>query len=792
MKGFGINQVTGSDSAGHAYAHLLRAAGVTSISELGMRKAKTLTATLESVNEHAGLTKKNPSLKKVKKWIAQARELDPLAIAHAKLQERLGKSGKIMRLDEWNKFLQGFPPPDADEMRFIVDQTLMVIQDLYVHLAMKKIRRAVNPVQSLRLLRQRIEDDTDHLAFHSEMLKILKSLGDIHTAYRLPEPYRYSVAFLPLLIQKCYRREREGDKEVLQREYIVTNTLWEASPDLPLKKGDEIIRWNGMPMHEAVISQANIVEGSNHSAMEAFALQSMTMRWLGATFPPRSPWVILTYRDSEGREQEVRLAWRFLTLNTDPKFITSDQYLWYLFNPPQNDAGVPRDGAVNPSSQIAHIASKELFVPEKRKSAETVETCRHQREQFKKLVQKGGRKQQFKDLHRSLNQPASGDAWLRVVESWMPSFLQAWIINIDGYEFGHIRIRGFPFSSGPPRETSFVTAFRSLLAHMPHNGLILDVRGNPGGSTKNAEMLLQLICPKDIQPLPFQFLSSALTKKITSDPNNEKFFGKWASSVDISQRTASMFSKGFPITNPDDANYWGQEYFGPVVLLTSATTYSAADFISASFDDHEIGPIIGVNKTTGGGGANVWFYREHLTNFLPENTKPIDADEKWPTNINLQFAARRSLRIGKSTGIPIEELGVETQPHLRYRLTRRDLLEDDYDLRHFAAGLLAEQHHHDLHIDIEIEDKDVKLTTTSINIDWLEIYIDGRIMESHDVVRKKGTALEDQCKIRLQDMAGVAFLLELRGYEKTDKGDLKVARYKHLFKRPDEAGTTTS
>ena len=42
------------------------------------------------------------------------------------------------------------------------------------------------------------------------------------------------------------------------------------------------------------------------------------------------------------------------------------------------------------------------------------------------------------------------------------------------------------------------------------------------------------------------------------------------------------------------------------MLITDALSYSATDMFAAGFQDHGIGPVIGVGGATGAGGANVW------------------------------------------------------------------------------------------------------------------------------------------------------------------------------------------
>ena len=69
--------------------------------------------------------------------------------------------------------------------------------------------------------------------------------------------------------------------------------------------------------------------------------------------------------------------------------------------------------------------------------------------------------------------------------------------------------------------------------------------------------------------------------------------------------TGAAYSTALPLYPADLVNDVGQVYQGPVVLVTDAQCYSACDIFAAGFQDHEIGPVLGVDANTGAGGANV-------------------------------------------------------------------------------------------------------------------------------------------------------------------------------------------
>src|SRR5829696_3704340 len=70
----------------------------------------------------------------------------------------------------------------------IIDQALFLLEDFYVHLPLKRAMHAIEPVQRLKLLKQR-QSKLSERAFHDEMISIYTHLRDLHTNYILPEPF---------------------------------------------------------------------------------------------------------------------------------------------------------------------------------------------------------------------------------------------------------------------------------------------------------------------------------------------------------------------------------------------------------------------------------------------------------------------------------------------------------------------------------------------------------------------------------------------------------------------------
>jgi hypothetical protein len=105
-----------------------------------------------------------------------------------------------------------------------------------------------------------------------------------------------------------------------------------------------------------------------------------------------------------------------------------------------------------------------------------------------------------------------------------------------------------------------------------------------------------------------------------------------------------------------------------------------------------------------------------------------------PNKANMRVSIRRTLRVGKLAGTPVEDLGV--RPTHQHKVTRADLLQGNVDLLARAGSLLTALPVRRL--GVAVAGTTVSLDT--VNLDRVDIYVDGRPATSLDVTDGVHTA----------------------------------------------------
>lgn len=563
-----------------------------------------------------------------------------------------------------------------EQRRALVTTMLTLVEGLYTHLPLKQARYGADPVQRLRLLRDRCADLGDDVV-DAELIAVVASLHDAHTTYQGGR-HTGQVAVLPFLV--------EGYGPPEDRRFVVSKT---GPPELvgddQFQPGVQLLAWSGVPIDRAVQRWAENEAGGRPDAREARAVESLTMRSLEHVPMPDERWVLVGYQPDQGEPREVRIPWRVVTPGQARQAV--DRTV---------DGGGDRGGRVDaamaqdPAAEAVRRAKQLLFAP----TAWAAST------------------------RGAVPPPRSrtrGSTTGRTLETRLPDLLAARIRPTEVGDIGHVRIWSFSARD----DEAFLGELERLLEQLPDLGLVVDLRGNPGGLIWAAERALQLFTPRRIEPVRFSWRATDLTRALAASPGDPLGVAAWAPSLRDAVATGELYSQPLPMTDPEACNDRGQRYGGPVVCVVDPTTYSAGDLFAAGFADNGIGDLVCLGEATGAGGANAW--PDTLIRTALARTPHALAD--LPEGVHFTLSVRRATRTGAAAGTPIEDLGIAGVSHW---LTREDLVGDNADLIEWCAARLATQPHSSL----RAVRHGATLTVRTSGLDRLDLYHDSHPWKS--------------------------------------------------------------
>ena len=555
-----------------------------------------------------------------------------------------------------------FSPEDR---RKILTQSGLLFSNFYAHAPFKRDRGLPDPLLALDEVGRRVElqnDDFPDDEFHRLVRLVFVDQEDAHTFYGLPKPYADALAFLPFQVKRCF--DAKG------QHFIVSKLMPGFAPP-KFCLGVEITGWSGQTFVEALRCTGRSEVGGNADAFVANALTRMTLRPLRFAERPDCAEELIEFRAAPDEDvQSILIPWGVGT-GFDAAAIF-----------PSTSPGCAEERATFGYANLL------LMNPQK---------C----------------------LYEQSGQPDPADPAL---DSTLPQIFEFHFADSDvrdGFmpsghlahpgepdrRLGYLRIKSFqlPHASGPV-ESVIAGEFARILGLMAANapdGLILDLRGNMGGSVRAAETMLQMISPEPITPARFHWRSSPAVQRALAHLRSlrERFaelndedrdmltalsvdYGEWLNDA-APESAEDRLTAGKHVTNPADANEVGQVYQGAVVLLVDAFTYSAGDIFAGGFQDHAIGPVLGITRTTGGGGATKWNYPEFSAALIKASGVPL---ETLPPGVTMSMAVLRSSRVHAFEGQFIEDVGVhadEVHPP-----TRDDILFNNRDLMLRARTLL--------------------------------------------------------------------------------------------------------
>jgi hypothetical protein len=246
-----------------------------------------------------------------------------------------------------------------------------------------------------------------------------------------------------------------------------------------------------------------------------------------------------------------------------------------------------------------------------------------------------------------------------------------------------------------------------------------DIRGNGGGFVAASELSLQALPGRPVEPEPAQLAATALNLRIC---RMHEPFAAWLPSTQQAVESGASHSAGIPLTPPRMIERVPQSYFGPVVLLTDARCYSAADMFAAGFQDNGIGPVLGTDNNIGAGGGNVWQMSETVPPSLVDDAAfPFD---RLPGGADLTFVIRRLLRVGPNAGTPLEDYGVIPDEH--HSITRNDVRNGEADLMATAARMLGKGKPRRFDVELSPAGGELTVSFATLGVDRADVIVDGR------------------------------------------------------------------
>ena len=694
----------------------------------------------------------------------------------------------------------------------IVAQAIQMLDNFYVHRPLKEAIHAVRPIQRLRVLLRRLQQvanipasEQDELTFHNTLTQIFNSVRDLHTSYQLPRPYREYIAYLPFEVAPFYEQN--------QRRYLVTR----VAPGYKFAEpqfgpGAELLYWNGMTIERAIRANADQTAGSNDAARHARGVSALTIRPMNTALPPDADFVDLEFVPprTNAADPSARLLMRqqwfvryapstvggmATTAGATPSAAPGGAPSSPSGPPPsvppspisfaaQSSVDFGRESMARSSTLIfeeAAVPAPPPVVPAAPPNAAAESASRVRNLALAATLGLDIATDDVREARQLIFEPSArrevqkanvGDAVFASLGSASPPSVEDKVagtevsvkapwnaafrcrkVDINRVTYGHIQIRTFYVQDAD----GFVEEFVRIVEQMPESGLILDVRGNGGGSIWAAERLLQTLAPIEIEPERMQFIVTPGTLDLSrNNPANTQIpLDVWLPSLEEAVETGSVYSHAFPLTTKDSCNAIGQKYYGPVVLIVDGNCYSATDIFTAGFQDHHVGKILGVSANTGAGGANVW---EHwlLNETLPSGwgLKPL------PNQASMRVAIRQCLRVGPRAGALLEDFGVV--PDAIHYPTREDVMEGDRMLLARAAEFLAAKPARSIKVTMGAANPATpgqrRINITTLGLTRLDFYVDDRPQGSLDLtVNAAGEAT-------LTPSAPAGTMLRLTGY----------------------------
>ena len=500
----------------------------------------------------------------------------------------------------------------AAERELIAKQALFMVENLYVHreIKIKDFGAQVDPVPRLKDMLRRAASMSD-ADFHVAMQKIFLDLHDHHTNYSAPMPLLCSYVLAPLYFTDVYDG---GSLKVIVKGQ--TTPLKDVAQEAATAKpGDELIAVNDKPIAGVLEDLKKLSGGANADAMVMGAIMNLTVLPLSEVPLPDQDTIKYTLKNSSG------------TYTIKTKYFAAVNIQSCVDEVQGGNGRRGRPGRGVTTSDFTNGENPRV-------------------RDYKDLV-----------LPKKIAPFADEEGKLPVGTFYTIDTPAGKIAKFDLETFM------------PEKQESADDVIHQVKTLLEQNqattdALIIDMRGNGGGSIVLAEGLTQLFTPNTIAAMPVRFLPNDLNLQMFLNSNQGNENG-WSQDTREAISSQAKYTKPRTITSNDAANRYGQVWFKPVVVLTDATCYSACDLFAAAMQDHAAATIIGTHANTGAGGANVMEYDifRQIFEAADAGNNPFTV---LPGHQGMRVSWRQTIRVGKNAGKLIEDTGVKSDIVVRY------------------------------------------------------------------------------------------------------------------------------
>lgn len=516
------------------------------------------------------------------------------------------------------------------------------LADLSPHIFVQQNIHNFNVLAEFTKFANNLSPSQSPFDFHLQLVRLFMSLNDLHTVYQPPPQIAFTVAALGVTIKRFY------PKQGSQPRFLITDVLpGSAAENLGLSRDTTVISIDGIPVFKLAMSLGEASYAANDAARLRVGTIALTTRSLATDVVPTSPFATLRLYKKRKRFS-VRLPWRYVTL-TDPVLISS----------------MTRQLSTHPVLENIGKPTNDKMLS-----------------------------QEFA-LARNKMDPMITDI---PVPKPFDALFSAYVRKTTAGLVAVLRFTSFNTELTPTLESLIQATF----AAFPPNvvGLLVDVRQNHGGVPALPKFLTELYSDVEIPQIPLQLRASSFTANILRQGaslnitnNIARAFLAFVPALTSALQAGEPFAApagnvfGFRVSNTGSSvpllplPRAKQIFFGPVITLSDAGTYSAADIFAALQVDTGASLLVGTDATTGGGGASTNSYNQ-LRDAFPTLLKPL------PKNIGFTTAVGRFFRTGLRAGQFIEAFGVGVD--ILYQETRNDIMKNDKDLFEFVGRKLID------------------------------------------------------------------------------------------------------